>query len=390
MPNTNSWLCNYAIAQLGKPYWYNTAGEISSTSLYADQVKPAIIKELGSYSLYNNYRSQLNVKVHDCPGLIIGALTCDNIDTAPTKKSPISKKTNDMYKSDCDPHFSAMSNFPNIPGTLVFTTKGGVKTHVGIFVGDFIDLNGKQHSGEVIDALGHNWGIVTSKLKDPKWDSWGQLKCCTIDTTKGMNFDARTTIGNLAYGNPQASIQAEKMKPFVATVSTTYKGNINYNKIKEARISAMMFFGGELYDITHTKKTYVNPNLSGLVQQCNNAGMPYALYVNVRSQSEIEADEECKALYYIISRYPPKLGIWLSLQNSTSVIVCNKILERYYRYFEKWGIAARCGLYVTPQQLTKITWDNFKDRFYLWMIDNMDVTKVDDELLQPEMFEVPD
>ena len=72
------------------------------------------------------------------------------------------------------------------------------------------------------------------------------------------------------------------------------------------------------------------------------------------------------------------------------LIVCNKILERYYRYFEKWGITARCGLYVTPQQLTKITWDNFKDRFYLWMIDNMDVTKVDDELLQPEMFEVPD
>ena len=78
------------------------------------------------------------------------------------------------------------------------------------------------------------------------------------------------------------------------------------------------------------------------------------------------------------------------MQTNNSVSTNNDILEVYYKYIDKWGLRARCGLYVTPNQLSKITWNSFKDRFYLWLIDPMDISKVDDELLDPEMFEVPD
>ena len=190
---------------------------------------------------------------------------------------------------------------------------------------------------------------------------------------------------------PESLINTENMHPFVATVAPGYKQKIDYNKIKEARISAMMFFAGELYNAAHIKQSvYVNPNLAAQVQGCNDAGMPYALYVNVRARTEIEADAECRILYYVLAQYPPTLGIWLSVQTGVSQETTDKILEVYYKYIEKWGIKARCGFYVTPDQLKTFTWNTFKDRFYLWQIDPMDVNTVDDELLQPDMFEVPD
>lgn len=190
---------------------------------------------------------------------------------------------------------------------------------------------------------------------------------------------------------PESLINTEHMHPFIVTVAPGYRQKIDYTKIQAARVSAMMFFAGELYDASHIKqKVYANPNLAAQVQGCNDAGMPYALYVNVRAKTEIEADEECKVLYYVLAQYPPKLGIWLSIQTGVSPETTNKIIEVYYRYITKWGLKARCGIYVTPTQLQSFTWNSFKDRFYLWQIDPMDVTKVDDELLQPEMFEVPD
>lgn len=385
MPRTNSWLCIYSIAQLGKPYWYATSGQISTAALYSSCVTP------NGYS-YSNYKSQLGVKVHDCSGLIVGALTCETVDSEPSSSSPVAHGATSQFNGNCSTKSNSMKNFPYIPGTLVFHTNGSYKSHVGIYVGTYIDLNGEEHNDTVVEAMGHDYGVTTTKITHAKWDSWGQLACCTIDTTKDSKFDARVNATSAGVSNmdPLSIIEVRNMKPFVATILSTYQGNIDYKKIREARISAMMFFAGELFDASHDKKTYKNPKLPKLVNDCDSAGMPYALYVNVRARTEIEADEECRTLYYILAQYPPTLGIWLSLQLGNNIGINNSILELYYRYFEKWGIKARCGLYVTPQQLSKITWGRFSDRFYLWQIDPMDVNEVDDELLQPDMFEVPD
>lgn len=389
MPNTNSWLCMYAVCQLGKPYWYATSGQISSLTLYQNTTKPALNRD--KLSLYGGeINSQLNVKVHDCSGLVVGALTCTAVDVAPTLPSPVIHQAEGQFNVNCTKKSINMRDFPRIPGTLVFHYNGNIRNHVGIYVGTYIDIDGNKHDNAVVEAQGHKYGVTATLITDSKWDSWGQLDCCTIDTNTASVFDARETSIPDQIGGP-VTIAAEKMTPFAATILPMYNPTLDYNKIKAARISMMMFFGGEYYDASHSKKkTYLNPNLSRLVQECNNAGMPYALYVNVWAKTLIEADEECKSLYYILSQFPPKLGIWLSLQFNNSIEKNNAILELYYRYIEKWGLKARCGLYVTPNQLKKITWGRFTDRFYLWMIDPMDVEKIDDELLDPEIFEVPD
>lgn len=388
MPRTNSWLCTYAIAQLGRPYWYATSGQISSVSLYTNTVKPAIIRDLGSACLYNNYASQLNVKVHDCSGLVVGALTCDTLNGNPSGTSPIAHGATSQFDYDCKTKSNSMTNFPYIPGTLVFVKNGSNKKHVGIYVGNYIDKDGKEHSNAVVEAMGHQWGVTTTSLSNSKWGAWGQLSCCKVDTSKGMKFDARA---NTISGDPKSIIQTQNMMPFAATIAPDANPKINYEKIKAARISIMMFFAGELFDAGHSKKSsYMNPHLPNLISDSSSAGMPYALYVNIRAKNEIEADEECRALYYVVSQFSPTLGLWLSLQNNSSININDNILELYYRYIDKWGLRARCGLYLNSSQLSKISWNKFKDRFYLWLIDPMDISKVDDELLQPEMFEVPD
>ena len=383
MPQTNSWLCKYAIAQLGKPYLMGSAGEIrvsSQTELYQKDY-------VSTSDAYTNPNYDKEVKHHDCSGLIVGALTCDTVDGAPSGSTDVVHGATSQYNYNCRNKSNSMSNFPYIPGTLLFHNNDeGTKTHVGIYIGTFTDLNGDEHTDSVVEAKGRDWGVVISDLSAWKWNSWGQLSCCEVDTTKDTRFDAR----NLSAGNAAFNIDPTLMTPFVATVLPSHKAKIDYDRIKSARISAMMFYGGELYNASHLKQTYMNPHLDDLVQQCNNAGMLWSMYVNVRAKTVIEADAECRALYYVVSRHSPTMGLWLSLHLTNSVEVNNDILEVYYKYIDKWGLKARCGLYVTPTQLSKITWTTFQERCYLWMIDRMPISQVDDELLQPEMFEVPD
>ena len=125
MPQTNSWLCQYSISQLGRPFWLNTHGQIASEELYVSTVQLG-----GSY--YIDYKSQLGEKVHDCSGLIIGALTCEDANSSPVYASPITQGSTSIFNNDCSTTSDNMKDFPNLPGTLVFHTIGIQKSQVGI------------------------------------------------------------------------------------------------------------------------------------------------------------------------------------------------------------------------------------------------------------------
>lgn len=192
-----------------------------------------------------------------------------------------------------------------------------------------------------------------------------------------------------AQGDGKSRVNAEATVPYLASLPPAASKHLNYDSLRAARVAAIMFYGGELYDANHRKKTtYMNPNLPGLVEDCNKSGMPFGIYVHVRAKNAIEADAECRSLYYIISHYPPILGIWLSLKTTNMKSVNDDILEVYYKYIDKWGLGQRCGLYLDKYELSNITWTSFQDRFYLWLISAMSVSEIDDELLDPTMFEV--
>ena len=65
--------------------------------------------------------------------------------------------------------FGAIGTIPEIPGILVF-----LEGHVGVYIGD----------GYVIEAKGHKYGVVKTKLKERPWLYWG--KCEWIDYTESV------------------------------------------------------------------------------------------------------------------------------------------------------------------------------------------------------------
>ena len=103
----------------------------------------------------------------------------------------------------------------------------------------------------------------------------------------------------------------------------------------------------------------------------------------------IEADAECRALYYTVSEYSPELGLWLYINTQRDQEMNDKIINVYYKYIELWGLKHRCGIYIEISRLSKISWSKFQDKFYLWGIDkSLDFKNVEGKLLQPSMFEV--
>lgn len=190
-----------------------------------------------------------------------------------------------------------------------------------------------------------------------------------------------------SYIDPKTLVDATKIHPYIATISSDAT-DIDCDRLKENDVVGVMVYGGCYYTIMHTaRKFYRADNIRKQVTCLDKADMPYALYVDVRARSLEEAKLECNQLWYLVSKYPPKLGLWLRLQTGCAQVINNLILETYYKYIEKWGMKEQCGIYATRSDLKSFSWDNFYERFSLWLVDHVnDMSKVDDQLLTPEFF----
>ena len=156
MTKTNTGLVEYALAQLGKPYWWGTFGQIASAGL--------LVQKRTQYpDRYNTYgdecKKQFGQKVHDCVGLIKGYLWCDTPDSEPIYKAAQDVAVSGLYMV-CTKSGS-IDTMPNIPGVCVFMRN---MSHVGVYIGD----------GYVIEATGHARGVVKTKLAGRGWGLWGK------------------------------------------------------------------------------------------------------------------------------------------------------------------------------------------------------------------------
>ena len=107
---------------------------------------------------WTDFVDQYGEKVHDCVGLIKGYLWSENLSSTPIYNSKQDKDVSGM-KANCT-ETGNIKTIPELPGVLVF-----MPGHVGIYVGN----------GEVIEARGHLYGVVKTKLKYRPWTEWGKL-----------------------------------------------------------------------------------------------------------------------------------------------------------------------------------------------------------------------
>lgn len=154
---TNLGLVEYCKAQLGKPYWYGTFGQIATENL----LRQKSIQYPAQYK-WTDFVDQYGEKVHDCVGLIKGYLWSDTPTSSPIYNASQDKNVSGML-DNCTKK-GDMSTMPDIIGVLVF-----MEGHVGIYIGN----------GKVIEARGHAYGVVETNLVGRGWTKWGKLDWIT-------------------------------------------------------------------------------------------------------------------------------------------------------------------------------------------------------------------
>lgn len=168
---TNSGLVAYARAQLGLPYWYGTFGQIATQKLLDSKAKQ--YKSTGYYTKWTDYPQQFGKRVHDCVGLIKGYLWSASATAKPAFNSAQDKSAQGMYAAATEK--GTINSFPARPGQLVFMSKSKSDAkkihHAGVYIGD----------GYVIEAKGHEYGVVKTVFAGAGWTHWAQCPYITDD-----------------------------------------------------------------------------------------------------------------------------------------------------------------------------------------------------------------
>lgn len=150
MAKTNTGLVQYAAAQLGRPYWFGTCGQMATREIY--EMNKA---RFPAYYAASDFPKQYGQRVHDCSGLIEGYLMSDGPDSPPVYNGKYDLSANRWL--EVAKESGKIATIPELPGVLVH-----MPNHIGIYIGN----------GYVIEARGHAYGVVMTKLKDRPWLNW--------------------------------------------------------------------------------------------------------------------------------------------------------------------------------------------------------------------------
>lgn len=157
------------------------------------------------------------------------------------------------------------------PGTAVFTSKGSRHNHVGLYIG----------GNTVIEAMGAQNGVTTTKITNSKWTHWGELKGVDYQSSGigdaafiGIGDAASVGIGDAAFvmratvysenggpvrmrNKPTTDTKIWTNVPFGSTVMVTEKGSewskINYNKQSGYMMTKFLKFGDEPVNVQKYK-----------------------------------------------------------------------------------------------------------------------------------------
>lgn len=157
----NKWLVDYCKAQVGRPYWFGTFGTVASLALYKSKSNQYPKEYPPKKFTKESFTKQFGQKVHDCAGLIKGALWSDSIDDPNPKYKASEDYGANKFFTNASKNGS-MDSFIDMPGILVFKGTDKKKSHVGVYIGN----------GKVIEAKGHNYGVVESSVSGFKY--WAQ------------------------------------------------------------------------------------------------------------------------------------------------------------------------------------------------------------------------
>lgn len=222
----------------------------------------------------------------------------------------------------------------------------------------------------------------------------------TYKTTDGLYYDADTNkriystittqASKLSTGigfTPGFSFSPTDFNPYIILYDRN--NNPPYDKLSNIHVSGAIIEAGFRYDSFHNRTAkFDNPNLESQIQSLEKYNLPYGLYTVCRARSINESAEEMKYFQYPVYRHPPKLGVWLMLQLGNDYTTNNSIIDSYYTSLSKLGLLGKMGIICDRAYLKQFDWENFQDKFYLYLIDHVSSLSELSDVLTPELFNV--
>lgn len=249
---TNAYLIEYATAQIGRPYWFGTFGNTANAALY--KAKKA---QYPKYYTAKNYPSQYGQRVHDCAGLIKGALWSATPNSTPKYNAKQDYGATGFYNAAKKK--GKISTFDKVNGRLVFKGNEKTKTHVGVYV-----------DGYVIEAKGHAYGVVKTKFNAASWPYWAQCHLFSAETAQnnaGNNQAGNNTENgaNASQGQTGAKKSIDELAQEVLAgkwgvgsdrKTRLTKAGYDYNKVQN-RVNEILY-GKKVYLTVNTIKDPLN------------------------------------------------------------------------------------------------------------------------------------
>lgn len=192
----------------------------------------------------------------------------------------------------------------------------------------------------------------------------------------------------LAYIDLKQHINWNALTPYLVTVDRSTQ-SLDFKSLVHKKVVGVLIEGGCLYDALHTKQKFRNSQLVKQVEAAQAANLYWGFYMTARARTIAEVKEECYQLSFIIRKYPPLFGVWITtnffIQSDKDKT--HKLLDAYQEQFMRLGLVGKFGLLSDNNTLKYIDWEDTycKDWSY-WMVDH--VASLDDinKLLEPEFW----
>lgn len=194
-----------------------------------------------------------------------------------------------------------------------------------------------------------------------------------------------------AVGGMPVQIDYTKINSYVITLSRNSSDSLDYSKLKSNGVVGAIIEGGYLYypNSTIQVPVFQSPKFEKQKKSIEAQNLEWGFYFITRARTVAQAQSEMYEIRLMLNHYPCRFGIWLKLELPKNQVNINNQIIEYFQYeLIRLGFMSKIGFYTDKESLNNITWDKFKDRWLLWIIDHVeDVAKIQ-KLLVPHFFDM--
>lgn len=175
MAKTNTGLVEYCKAQLGRPYWFGTFGNIATEQLWNAKARQYSKYYTKARKATMQSRGDLGQKVHDCAGLVKGYIMSADPNSPAEYDAKYDISADDLFKRATEK--GTIDTLPEIAGIGLY--KSG---HAGVYIG----------GGKEIEARGFDYGVLEDDVKNTGFTHWYKIP-------------------NIEYGATEAPVEAPEV-----------------------------------------------------------------------------------------------------------------------------------------------------------------------------------